>query len=86
MDLENNQENNQNIIENENKQNLNQELNENISINDIEVTPEKQNSFLNSNIGKFVNTAVDVGLKAILPNFIEDQIIDVKDSLIKGGL
>ena len=86
MDLENNQENNQNNIENENKQNLNQELNENISINDIEVTPEKQNSFLNSNIGKFVNTAVDVGLKAILPNFIEDQIIDVKDSLIKGGL
>lgn len=59
----------------------NQQLN-----NNELVTSQEQNNFLNTTIGKVVNTAVDLGLRWILPNFIEDQVIDIKNSLIKGGL
>ena len=58
----------------------NQQLN-----NNELVTSQEQNNFLNTTIGKVVNTAVDLGLRWILPNFIEDQVIDIKNSLIKGG-
>lgn len=60
-----------------NKQNLNQ--------NEL-VTSEEQKGFLNSTVGKVINTAIDLGLRWILPDFVENQIIDVKNSLIKGGL
>lgn len=50
------------------------------------VTAEEQNGFLDSTLGKVINTAVDLGLRWILPDFIENQIIEVKDTLITGGL
>lgn len=50
------------------------------------VTVEKQNGFLNSSIGKIVNTAIDLGLRWILPDFVENQIIDIKNGLLEGGL
>lgn len=63
-----------------------QELNNNTT-NSNELTNEKeQKNFLETTLGKTINTAVDIGLRWILPDFIENQIIDVKDSLIKGGL
>ena len=68
------------LIKEQNKQ-INQEL-ENSQL----VTVEKQDGFLNSSIGKIVNTAIDLGLRWILPDFVENQVIDVKNSLIKGGL
>ncbi len=51
-----------------------------------DVTVEKQNNFLESTLGKTINTAIDVGLRAVLPDMIEDQVIDVKDVLLKNGL
>ena len=42
---------------------------------------EAQKSFLESDIGKAINMAVDIGLKSVLPDLIEDQIIDVKDAI-----
>ena len=59
---------------------LENNLNNNIKIE------EKQNNFLNTVIGKTINSAIDVGLRAILPDLIENQIIDIKDSLIENGL
>lgn len=50
------------------------------------VTEEEQNSFLESTIGKVVNSALDVGLRMVLPDLVEDGIIEVKDALLKGGL
>lgn len=50
------------------------------------VTEERQNNFLESTLGKAINGAVDIGLRWILPDLIENQIIDIKDSLIEGGL
>ena len=53
--------------------------------NGIELIKEQDN-FLKTNIGQVINSAVDIGLKAFLPDFIENEIIDVKNSLIQGGL
>ena len=47
---------------------------------------ESQTSFLNSVLGKAINSAIDVGIKAVLPDFVEDQVINVKDNLLKYGL
>ena len=52
----------------------------------INVTTEKlQANFLQSEIGRAVNSAIDIGLKAILPNLIEDQIIDIKNTILENG-
>jgi len=49
------------------------------------VTTESQNKFLESNFGKIINEGVNLGLKAVLPDIIEDEIIEIKDSLITDG-
>ena len=36
---------------------------------------KKQSKFLESNLGKVINTGVDFALRAILPNMIEDEVI-----------
>lgn len=54
--------------------------------NQIEENLEiKQNKFLETNIGKIVNTAVNVGLRFVLPDLIEDEIIEVKDTILEEG-
>lgn len=50
------------------------------------VTEKSQSNFLESTLGKTINGAIDIGLRWVLPDLVEDEIIDVKDSLIKGGL
>lgn len=50
------------------------------------VTESNQNSFLESTLGKTINSAVDIGLRWVLPDLIEDEIINIKDGLIKGGI
>ena len=47
---------------------------------------ELQNKFLQSNIGKVVDYAVDEGLRYLLPDFLEDEIIDVKNTCVSEGL
>ncbi len=49
------------------------------------VTYEEQKSFLESNLGQVINGGINLGLKAILPDFLEDEIIEVKDSIITDG-
>lgn len=50
------------------------------------VTADEQKNFLGTTLGKVINTAVDLGIRWVLPDFVENQVIDVKNSLIKGGL
>ena len=38
------------------------------------------------NFGKVVDSALDVGLRMVLPDIIEDGVIEVKDALLKEGL
>ena len=47
---------------------------------------QEQNNFLNSFLGKTINTGLDIGIRAVLPDFIEDQIINIKDNLLNYGL
>ena len=64
----------------ENKLNNNIEIKNNLN-NEIE-----QNNFLETTLGKTINTGIDIGIRALLPDYIEEQIIDLKDNLIKYGL
>lgn len=53
--------------------------------NNLNVENE-QNKFLDSMLGKIINNAIDVGLRYVLPDLIEEEVISVKNSLIKNGL
>ena len=55
--------------------NISNELNNNI---DIEV---KQNNFLETTIGKAINTGLNIGVRYLLPDLIEDEVIQIKDSI-----
>lgn len=46
---------------------------------------EKQEEFLESTLGKIINTGIDVGIKAVLPDWLEDEIIEIKDSVLNDG-
>lgn len=51
--------------------------------NDIK---EKQESFFKKNLRMIADTALDVGLKVILPDVIEDQVIEIKNTIFESGL
>ena len=54
---------------------------------DVELEREKeQKSFLETTLGKTINTAIDIGIRALLPDFIDEQIINLKDNLLEYGL
>lgn len=40
---------------------------------------------INIDIPKIANKALDFGLKTVLPDFIEDEVIQIKDAFIKEG-
>lgn len=44
-----------------------------------------QEQFLKSSLGNVVNNAVDIGLKSVLPDLIEDEVIKVKDTILENG-
>lgn len=58
----------------------------NINLNNELVNEHIQKNFLETNLGKAINTVVDIGIRAIFPDFFEDQIIDIKDNLLNYGL
>ena len=45
----------------------------------------RQKTFLETNIGKVVDSAVDLGIRTVLPNLIEDQVIDIKNIILDQG-
>ena len=47
---------------------------------------DKNNNFLENTLWKTINSGIDIGLKFILPDMIENQIIDIKNNLINFGL
>jgi len=80
-------------LEKNNKQNYNQIIEKSVN-NNLEnnntvanyiATAENQNRFLETTLGKTVNTALDVGLRYLLPDVVEDQIIEIKDTIIEKG-
>lgn len=59
----------------------NPEVREEISNN----IKEKQEKFLESTLGKIINTGIDVGIRAVLPEWIEDEFIEIKNTLLNEG-
>ncbi len=62
------------------------EKNKNIELKQEIINEKSQKKFLETALGKTINTAIDIGIRALLPDFIDDQIINVKNNLIKNGL
>ena len=67
------------VIEKENKIENNLNLENTISKN------KSQNEFLNSTLWKTINTGIDIGIRALLPDLIEDQVIGLKENLLNYG-
>lgn len=64
----------------------NLERKNNIDFNNNLINEKSQKNFLENILGKTINAAVDIGIRTIFPNFIEDQIINVKNNLLNYGL
>lgn len=60
-------------------------LQENNISNNIEIG-KKQNNFLETTLGKTINVGMDIGLRMLLPDLIENQVIEIKDTLLNEGL
>ena len=56
--------------------------------NDIKINnnlEKEQSNFLEGLFGKAINSAVDIGIRAILPDLIEDEVINIKDTILENG-
>ena len=62
------------------------EKEKNMKIENKLINENEQKNFLETTLGKTINTAIDIGIRAILPDFIDEQIINVKNNLINYGL
>lgn len=52
----------------------------------LSIIENKQQNFLETTLGKAINNTINYGLKKILPDFIEDSIIEIKDEIFKDGI
>lgn len=71
------------------EKNIDQKVENNIEIsNELESgnIEREQNSFLETTIGKVINTGCDIALRTILPNVIEDEVIGIKNVIFSEGL
>lgn len=85
LDL-NNLENKQEINNNEKFLESELEIANNVNLDEKNIEIGKsQNNFLKDIFLGSINFAVDTGIRAALPNLIEDQVIDIKNSIIKNG-
>ena len=71
--------------ENEINNQITNEISNELLTGDIDVEKE-QTSFFESTFGKVVNTGLDMALRAVLPNVIEDEIIGIKNIIFTEGL
>ena len=64
------------------EQNINNEINIKNNLNN----GKEQKNFLETALGKTINTGIDIGIRSLLPDYIEEEIIEIKDNLIQYGL
>ena len=64
------------------EKNLNNQLTNDIKNNEIN---KNQNDFIGNMFKNAINFGVDLGLKSLLPDLIEDQVIDIKNSILECG-
>ena len=66
--------------------NINLEKNNDINLEKNIKKEIEQRNFLESTLGKTVNTAIDIGIRSLLPDFLDEQIINLKNNLFNYGL
>ena len=49
------------------------------------MTYENQKKFLESTLGQVIDGGINLGLRTLLPDLIEDEVIQIKDSIITDG-
>ena len=52
---------------------------ENNLLTSSDVTLDEQKGFLDTTLGKVINTGLDTGIRFLLPDLIEEQVIDIKE-------
>ena len=62
------------------------EKNNNLDINNNIELEKEQKNFLNTTLGKTINSAIDIGIRAVLPDFLDEQIVNIKNNLLEYGL
>ena len=62
------------------------EKNNNLDINNNIELEKEQKNFLNTTLGKTINNAIDIGIRAVLPDFLDEQIVNIKNNLLEYGL
>ena len=62
------------------------EKNNNLDINNNIELEKEQKNFLNTTLGKTINSAIDIGIRAALPDFLDEQIVNIKNNLLEYGL
>lgn len=60
--------------------------NNEIELSNNIVNEKLQKNFLESTLGKTINTAIDIGIRTLLPDFIDEQVINIKNNLMNYGL
>ena len=60
-------------------------LQNNLNNNNELIKVQDQTNFIETGLGKTINFGLDLGLRALLPDFLEQQVIDVKDTILKNG-
>ncbi len=64
---------------------LSNEIENNLNNNNELVKAEDQTNFIETSLGKTINFGLDIGLRAVLPDVIEEQIIEIKDTILEEG-
>lgn len=64
---------------------ISKNISNDLSISNNNLLEEKQKSFLQSTTWKVINKGLDIGIRSLLPNIIEDQVIEIKDAIIDNG-
>ena len=60
------------------------ELDQEINVNLLK--ENNKNEFLEYTLWKTINNGIDIGIRYLLPDLVEDEIIELKDNLINFGL
>ena len=55
------------------------------NIEQIKNLDKEQKKFIETTLGQTINAGLDIGLRVLLPDIIENQIIDIKDTILEEG-
>ena len=64
---------------------LTNNLENNLNKENVIIKTEDQTKFIETTLGKTINFGLDIGLRALLPDYIEQQVIDIKNTLMQEG-